>query len=391
MGSINSSLFDEIEEDEAEDATPFQPSPSIMNDPFDPKKIDITTKQPTLDLLIKRLGANPTEIDLYPDFQRKDSIWDVEKQSRLIESILISFPLPAFYFDGTKEDKWLVIDGLQRLSTLKNFIIDKTLKLTGLEFLGKTLEGKYFNQLDRTLQRKIEETQVVAYITNPGTPEDVKYNIFKRINTGGLTLTPQEIRHALNQGIPAQFVKELADIKEFKEATGNRISSERMMDREFVTRFLAFYLNDINDYKRDMDLFMNQALGKLKFKNEKEREKIKSDFKAAMELSQIVFKNLAFQKLDSDKNKINRSLFEVWSVELAKLTLENRKKLILKKDFVYSQFKDLFRENKEIIEDNELQERKLFHKSISSATNQKERVLCRFKVVRDIIGRALNL
>jgi hypothetical protein len=140
-----------------------------------------------------------------------------------------------------------------------------------------------------------------------------------------------------------------------------------------------------------MDLFMNQALGKLKFKNEKEREKIKSDFKAAMELSQIVFKNLAFQKLDSDKNKINRSLFEVWSVELAKLTLENRKKLILKKDFVYSQFKDLFRENKEIIEDNELQERKLFHKSISSATNQKERVLCRFKVVRDIIGRALNL
>lgn len=390
MGSINSSLFDEIEEDEAEDATPFQPSPSIMNDPFDPKKIDITTKQPTLDLLIKRLGANPTEIDLYPDFQRKDSIWDVEKQSRLIESILISFPLPAFYFDGTKEDKWLVIDGLQRLSTLKNFIIDKTLKLTGLEFLGKTLEGKYFNQLDRTLQRKIEETQVVAYITNPGTPEDVKYNIFKRINTGGLTLTPQEIRHALNQGIPAQFVKELADIKEFKEATGNRISSERMMDREFVTRFLAFYLNDINDYKRDMDLFMNQALGKLKFKNEKEREKIKSDFKAAMELSQIVFKNLAFQKLDSDKNKINRSLFEVWSVELAKLTLENRKKLILKKDFVYSQFKDLFRENKEIIEDNELQERKLFHKSISSATNQKERVLCRFKVVRDIIGRALN-
>jgi hypothetical protein len=390
MGSINNSLFNEIEEDEVEDGTPFQPSPSIMNDPFDPKKIDITTKQPTLDLLIKRLGANPTEIDLYPDFQRKDSIWDVEKQSRLIESILISFPLPAFYFDGTKEDKWLVIDGLQRLSTLKNFIIDKTLKLTGLEFLGKTLEGKYFNQLDRTLQRKIEETQVVAYITNPGTPEDVKYNIFKRINTGGLTLTPQEIRHALNQGIPAQFVKELADTKEFKEATGNRISSERMMDREFVTRFLAFYLNDINDYKRDMDLFMNQALGKLKFKNEKEREKIKSDFKAAMELSQIVFKNLAFQKLDSDKNKINRSLFEVWSVELAKLTLENRKKLILKKDFVYSQFKDLFRETKEIIEDNDLQERKLFHKSISSATNQKERVLCRFKVVRDIIGRALN-
>lgn len=390
MGSIKSSLFDEIEEDEVEDGTPFQPSPSIMNDPFDPKKIDITTKQPTLDLLIKRLGANPTEIDLYPDFQRKESIWDPEKQSRLIESILISFPLPAFYFDGTKEDKWLVIDGLQRLSTLKNFIIDKKLRLTGLEFLNKTLEGKNFDELDRTLQRKIEETQVVAYITNPGTPEDVKYNIFKRINTGGLTLTPQEIRHALNQGIPAQFVKDLANLNEFKAATGNRISSERMLDREFVTRFLAFYLNNINDYKRDMDLFMNQALSKLKLKNEKEREKIKFDFKAAMELSRIIFGDYAFQKLDYDnkiKKPINRSLFEVWSVEFAKLTQEKRNKLISNKNLVYNQFQDLFKQHNE----NDDQEKKLFYKSISSATNQKERVIHRFKIIHEMIQKVLNV
>jgi hypothetical protein len=77
--------------------------------------------------------------------------------------LLIKFPLPAFYFDGTDNDKWLVIDGLQRLSAIKNFIVTKTLKLTGLEFLGK-LEGAVFDKLDRSLQRQIEETRFIFLI-----------------------------------------------------------------------------------------------------------------------------------------------------------------------------------------------------------------------------------
>ena len=68
----------------------------LMERPFNPSKIDISTKTPTVDLLVKRLKSDPPEIDLYPDFQRKDDLWDAGKQSRLIESLLIKFPLPAF-------------------------------------------------------------------------------------------------------------------------------------------------------------------------------------------------------------------------------------------------------------------------------------------------------
>ena len=105
----------------------------LMEDPFNPNEINITSKPDTLRNLIERLKHD--EIDLNTEFQRHAELWDNAKMSRLIESILIRFPLPAFYFDATDEENWLVVDGLQRLSSIKKFIVDKKLKLHGLEYL----------------------------------------------------------------------------------------------------------------------------------------------------------------------------------------------------------------------------------------------------------------
>src|SRR6266478_137560 len=100
-----------------------------ITEPFDPTLIRVEPRPSTVDLLLSRIKLE--EIDLSPAFQRHDGIWNDGAQSRLIESLLIRIPLPAFYLDATDEEKWVVVDGLQRLSTLKRFVIDKKLRLTG--------------------------------------------------------------------------------------------------------------------------------------------------------------------------------------------------------------------------------------------------------------------
>lgn len=355
-------------------------SGALMEKPFDPNKIDITTKTPSIDILIKRLKAEPAEIDLSPAFQRHSDLWDDEKQSRLIESILIKFPLPAFYFDGSDNNKWLVVDGLQRLSSLKNFIILKKLKLKGLEFL-RQLNGLKFDDLPRSLQRQIEETQITAYIINDGTPEEVKFNIFQRINTGGLTLNSQEIRHALNQGIPAQFVAELAELDEFKFATDEALKPKRMLDREFVTRFLAFYLHPYPEYVPDLDTYMNSAMGELKKMDDAQRQKIKSDFVQSVLLAKSIFGDWAFRKADKypDKRKpINKALFEVWSVSLAKLEGFQRKTLEERKEILFNKSIELVKEDA------------MFFDSITTSTGNKSSVAYRFSSIEKIIQETLE-
>ncbi len=88
--------------------------------PFNPAQINITPKQDSLRNLIERLKND--EIDMNTDFQRNADLWGGRQMSRLIESIMIRFPLPAFYFDASDDDKWLIVDGLQRLSSIKNLL-----------------------------------------------------------------------------------------------------------------------------------------------------------------------------------------------------------------------------------------------------------------------------
>lgn len=347
--------------------------------PFDPIKINIALKTLTIDLLIKRMKSNPSRIDMNTEFQRREDLWNDTAQSRLIESLLVRIPIPAFYFDGSDEENWKVVDGLQRLTTLKRFVIDKDLKLQNLEFLEK-YNGNGFDDLPLYLQGRIEETQITVHIINPGTPDDVKYNIFKRINTGGIVLEPQEIRHALNQGIPANFVKELAELPEFNKATHNMlVNHKRMEDRDFVARFVAFY-NGYDDYQSDLDDYLNTRMRDLNRRSDPEREKIKTDFIKAMDAAHALFGEYAFRKLfktNDRKHPLNKALFDTWSVNLARLTKEEIETLISRKDVVKDRFIELMSNND-------------FLSSITTGTGKINAVRTRFTKIEKMLRECIK-
>jgi Protein of unknown function DUF262 len=346
--------------------------------PFDPAKIRVETKPMSIDLLLQRIKHE--ELNLTPDFQRQSSLWKPVVQSRLIESILIRIPLPAFYMDATEEDKWTVIDGLQRLSTLKAFILDETLLLEGLEFLDQ-LNGKTYSELPRNYQRRIQETQITVYSIEKGTPPEVKFNIFKRINTGGLPLSSQEIRHALNQGQSTELLKDLADLPEFLKATTWSIPRDRMVDREFILRFLAFMITSPETYKSsEFDSFLNDTMQKINRMTSEEIDHLRRKFHNAMSAAIEIFDRDAFRKRyteDSSRYPINKALFEAWSVNLAQVSsseieiLKSRKSL-LRKGFI------------------KLMGHWKFENSITQGTGDTSRVKSRFGLINRLIRYCLQ-
>ncbi len=354
-------------------------SEEAITEPFDPTSIRVETKQPTMELLLRRMSKG--ELDLAPGFQRKGGIWTDEKQSRLIESLLIRIPLPAFYFDATNDDKWLVVDGLQRLTALERFVIKQDLRLCELEFLTN-LNGKTYEELPRNFQRRIQETQPTVYLIQEGTPSEVKFNIFKRINTGGLPLSAQEIRHALNQGQAADLLIDLAGTQSFKKATGNGIKDKRMADRECVLRFLAFALTDYREYDSpDFDTFLNATMARINEMSKKELDQLTERFTRAMEAARAIFGGYAFRKLYGKRfcrNPINKALFEAWSVCLDGLDHEALKSIEASRETLVDGFIKL------MLEDGD------FEKAISAGTGDSKRIKKRFGAVEKLVAEVLQ-
>ena len=308
--------------------------------PFDPSKISITMKPMTLDALIKRIQNEEIEFDT--SFQRKAGLWSKRQKSQLLESIFLRIPLPAFYFDATDEDEWLIIDGLQRVSTLKEFAVDKKLKLQELEFFPE-LNGCNYDKLPRMFQRRIDETVINVYLVNPSTPENVKFNIFKRINTGGLMLEPQEIRNALFQGQATEFLQECSKLECFINATAGSIKSERMLDREFVLRYVSFCYLDLQLYNGNIDEFLNEGMKFLNHADEMYIREIKNEFTFVMKAMFAVMGNNSFRKIceDGRRRPINKVIFESWCYVFKTLTPEIVEQLEKKKEKVQKEYMKL--------------------------------------------------
>ena len=308
--------------------------------PFDPSKIDIKMEKITIDSIIKRIKNDELEFD--SSFQRKSGLWQKKQKSQLIESIFLKIPLPAFYFDASDDDKWQIIDGLQRIGTIKEYVVDQSFALTGMEFL-KDLNGCKFEQLPRALQRRIEETNLNAYLVNPSTPKNVKFNIFKRINTGGLILEPQEIRNALYQGQATEFLLKLSQNEAFKTATDNSIKSDRMLDREFCLRFVAFTQLDLEAEYTVLDEYLNKGMEYLSVASPEVLENIYAEFGRIMLICKKLFGKFAFRRLNTNERRgpVNKSIFETLSLVLITMDNKDIETLISQKTALYKKFTDL--------------------------------------------------
>ena len=308
--------------------------------PFDPSKIDIKMDKITVSSIISRIENDELEFD--SSFQRKSGLWNKKQKSQLIESIFLKIPLPAFYFDASDDDRWQIIDGLQRIGTIKEYVVDKSFALTGMEFL-KDLNGCKFDQLPRALQRRIEETNLNAYLVNPSTPKNVKFNIFKRINTGGLILEPQEIRNALYQGQASFFLLKMSKSTEFRKATDYSIKPDRMLDREFCLRFVCFTQLDVEKEYTVLDEFLNKGMEYLSVADDDTLSQVYLEFERVMKISNELFGKFAFRRLNTEERRgpVNKSLFEAWSLIILGLNDNDINILKTKKDVLRKTFTTL--------------------------------------------------
>lgn len=358
-----------------------------INKPFDPSSLKVEVKNTTVGQLADMLKNEM--IDLQPDFQRHGDLWGSGKKSRLIESIILGLPLPSFYFyiDANKE-KWVVIDGLQRLSSINDFMVERTLKLSGLQFLAKSHNKRNFDDFSYFEQLEMSMRSVTLNVISGASSAEAKYIIFQRINSEGTKLSPAEIRNALFHGHSMEFVKRLAESPEFEDATNGRVSKKRLLHYDYVSRFFAFYIQGYDDYlSNKMDFFIGNALERMNnYNGEGDWEKAEKAFMDSLSLCKSLLGDGAFRQplnemdrknADIKSNPISISLFEAMMWSVSQLSQTERQALLNKKSLFVIKYAEMFEDD-------------FLRKELSNGTNQYKSVNYRFTVMERLVKDVLQ-
>lgn len=299
-----------------------------------------------------------------PDFQR-DFIWPEDKQSKLIESVLMRIPLPVFYLAEDEKGRMVVVDGLQRLSTFQRFVNnDLRLKLPHQSELDK----KKFKNLSPKLQNRVEDCNLILYVIDAKVPERARLDIFERVN-GGVPLTRQQMRNCLFMGEGTRFLKTEAATKLFGMATGNSLRSSTMRDREFVNRFCAFQILPLRDYKGDMDEFLAQALRRMNSEGQDVSRELSAQFRTSLSNNLHVFGRHAFRKHTQDQDSRSVLNASLWDVMITGLSRYPEHLVEARADNLRAAFYPLMRDDD-------------FVRAITYGTNDMRRVKDRFNAAK---------
>lgn len=278
-------------------------------------------------------------IVLTPDYQR-NYLWDNKKSSKLIESVLLNIPIPVIYASEEKGGKWNIIDGLQRLNTLRRFYKNE-FKLTGLEVLTE-LNGKKYSDLSDNLKGKIDRGDLSIILLLDTSSPDIQYDIFMRLNSGAVQLNEQELRNCLYRGKLNDLIKnEMIYNEEFRQIFNLKNRHKRMMDVETILRYLAFSDNynkeehKINNYDGRIKNIINNFMIKYQNADDETLNIIKNKFYDNIHKCKLIFEETAFKKTNNSgrfDTRINRPLYETIMICFEKYTIDEllKKKIPIK-------------------------------------------------------------
>lgn len=381
--SENLTNQESVEDDKNFDFSEEEPENEIVLNPIiniNERKLHTQAYDKSISDLVSKIEEQ--DIILNPQYQR-NYVWDNRKASLLIESILLNVPIPVLYMAEDEESRWNVVDGLQRLYSLKRFFKDE-FKLSNLEVLQE-LNGKKYSQLSgekagRILRNGIIRTVVISQDSH----HEIKYDIFMRLNTGSIKLNEQELRNCLYRGNLNELLKEIRKNEKFMKMIGISAPHKRLIDAEIILRYLAISENynrekgEVENYSGQMKVFLNNYMNKYQNTNENFIEKIKLKFEESIDKVYEIFGDRAFQKINQDGNvepRLNRAIHDCLMI-----SFEDKEKeyLLDNKEKIIDGFKNLIKENND------------FYDSISSWTSDKNKLNFRLKTWCDNIEEIIS-
>ena len=336
------------------------------------------------DLTVKDLYDRYRDGDLIlqPDFQRY-FVWDRTKSSRLIESVILDVPLPIIYLAEEADSREEVIDGQQRLTSFFRFVDDQ-LSLTGLQ-ISTDLNGKRYSDLDRDLQNKVRRATLRTVTIKKESSEDLKFEIFQRLNSGSVALNDQELRNCVYAGEYNRLLRDLAAEPDFTFLLGIARPETRMRDVELVLRFAAFYHATYLNYRPPVKRFLNDEMKRFRHISQEDADTLRRVFKNAAQTVRSLLGANAFKRyyrgIESkpdgywESKRFNASLYDVlmWG-----FTRYDRTQVYPHLDAIREALIHLMTEDQEFID------------SIELSTSSVKAVSSRFQkwhaVLQDIIG-----
>ncbi len=261
------------------------------------------------DLSFRELISRYDENELVKPELQRHYVWDKTEASRFIDSVLLGLPVPSIFLAKTKDEKLLIIDGYQRIMTVRDYVKgifskdNSIFKLSKVDKIHERWRGKAFIELSDDEQRKIRNTTIHAIIfmqQHPVNGDTSLYQVFERINSSGRTLLPQEIRNCVYQGPINSLLLELNTNKYWRALWGTETPDERMRDLEHILRFFALsdekiISSDKSPTRISLKKYLNQYMDSV---NKPELIfSLKTRFESTIEFIHTNFGNHAFNNL----------------------------------------------------------------------------------------------